>query len=128
MSTKLQLADARPMANTLKALATLLTRPGDKATLQRASDLLLHIHDLCVENAFEQVINELAHQINKQGVTVADVPKIAQLCQTCAALCEDEAQSVAILLAVTCDLLLHQHLMLEQAKLLPVQEYTGSTH
>ncbi|HYE70641.1 MAG TPA: hypothetical protein VD932_03865 [Aquabacterium sp.] len=130
MSNKPQLADARPMANTLKALATLLPRPGDKATLQRASDLLLHIHDLCLENAFSQAFDEMARQITDRGLNINDALQIARLCQSCALLCEGDAHRVGILLATACDLLLRQHLMLEQANLLPRQEFqrTGSTH
>lgn len=129
-SKKAQLSDAPHMANTLRALATLLPRAGDKATLQGAADLILHIHGLCVENAFSQAIDELAHQINDRGVGIADVRSIARLCQTCMVLCESEAESVGILLGVACDLLLRQQLMLEQAKLVPRQEFEqrGSTH
>lgn len=61
---------------------------------------------------------------------VSDAPTVARLCNACAVACEGESDFTATLLRDCADLLLRQHLMLQQASLLPRVEFqqSGSTH
>lgn len=61
---------------------------------------------------------------------VTDAPEVARLCNTCAVLCDSESELVASLLRSCADLLMRQHLMLQQANLVPRTEFQqhGSAH
>lgn len=60
---------------------------------------------------------------------LSDVPEVARLCNTCSVLCEVDSPLVASLLRSCSDLLMRQHLMLQQASLVPRQHFqeSGST-
>lgn len=64
-----------------------------------------------------------------QAMLDASTPiQIAQICATLAQSFEKEAPVYQVLLIHLSDLITRQELMLEQAKLLPRQDFTGRTH
>lgn len=75
-------------------------------------------------------IDRLATKISATGLTIADSMGIAMLAHECALAHEADLPRVALLLAAAADLLSRQHLMLQQANLVPRVEIlaTGSTH